>query len=188
MIFFHVPKTAGVSVSKAIYGRPLGHFCANDVRKTMPSTFSSAFTFGISRHPVNRLYSAYRFSRIGHTSEMGIRDPDKYQIDEFKTFESFVSNWLLFQDLSKLDGVFRPQHFYLCQDRQIIVDRVFKFEKIEEIETILSSVLEKNIRLSRSNISPIEEEKIIDQKTIEIIEEMYYLDFEIFGYSSRINA
>ena len=154
----------------------------------MPSTFASVFTFGVSRHPVNRLYSAYRFCRAGCTGEMGIRNPNQYQSKEFETFESFVSSWLVFQDLRKVDGVFRPQHFYLCKNTKIIVNKVFKFEKLGEVEASLSTILEKEIHLSQSNVSPAKEEKIIDQKIIDIIEDLYHLDYKIFGYSPRTDA
>lgn len=35
VIFVHVPKAAGVSVSRALYGRPLGHFRALDIRLSL---------------------------------------------------------------------------------------------------------------------------------------------------------
>ena len=180
--FFHVPKTAGVSISKALYGRPLGHFYAVNVRMVLPKTFASTFTFGISRHPVDRLYSAYRFARAGSTDEMAIRNPRQYQIKEFNTFDNFVCEWLVNQNLKRIDGVFRPQHFYLCRGKNVIVDRVFRYEEINELENVLSSVLDKDIDIGHSNVSPIYDSKVIDKKTIQVIQEVYHLDYVIFGY------
>ena len=40
-IFIHIPKAAGVSVNRAIYGKPLGHFYAKDIQKMCPKTFKA---------------------------------------------------------------------------------------------------------------------------------------------------
>ena len=109
-IFIHVPKAAGVSVNCSIYGRPLGHFYAQDVKKFYPRMFESLYVFGVVRHPVDRLYSAYHFARQGGTDVMSMSNPDLYiNNPEFTSFERFVTKWLKKQDLSKIDGVFRPR-------------------------------------------------------------------------------
>ena len=77
-IYLHVPKTAGVSVSRALYGRPLRHFRAMDIRRICPGRFNGLLTFGVVRHPIDRLHSAYRFAKAGGTSEMVIMSPRMY--------------------------------------------------------------------------------------------------------------
>ena len=182
VVFFHVPKTAGVSVSRALYGKSLGHFYASNVKVLMPRLFESAFTFGVSRHPVDRLHSAYRFARSGGTDEMGIRNPKKYTNQSFFSFNDFVTRWLVNQKLENLDGVFRPQYLYLCDDNKIIVDRVFEFSNLVEIEEVLSELLDKEINLKHSNISYNNEIEKISGTSMKIIKDLYRLDFEIFNY------
>ena len=132
-IFIHVPKAAGVSVNRAIYGRPLGHFYAKDIKQLCPKTFDQTFTFSVVRHPIDRLYSAYRFSRKGGTSVMGMDNPSFYiNNPDFVSFETFVKNWLVKQNLNKIDGVFSPQFLYLfdCDDN-LLVDQFYHLEDIE---------------------------------------------------------
>ena len=182
MLFIHVPKAAGYSISLALYGRALGHFYAKDIQKLRPDLFGSLYTFGVVRHPVDRLYSAYRFARSGGTAVMGMKNPALYKIDAFSSFEGFVREWLVEQDLTKIDGVFRPQHLYLCDGDEVLVDKVFKLEEIGLLEKKLSDVLDRNILLEHHNRSKVEATEIMSDATIKIIEGLYKKDFEIFDY------
>ena len=154
-IFIHVPKAAGVSVNKAIYGRPLGHFYARDIHSLCSTTFNSLFTFSVVRHPVDRLYSAYRFARQGGTDVMGMSNPDFYiNHPDFISFEKFVTSWLKKQDLSKIDGVFRPQYLYLFDDsKNLLVDKFYKLEQIERYFDEISEKIGKPFILDHHNKS-----------------------------------
>lgn len=182
VIFIHVPKAAGYSVNVALYGRALGHFYAKDIRKLCPKSFESMFTFGVVRHPVDRLYSAYRFAKSGGTAVMGMKTPELYKIDAFSSFERFVHEWLVEQDLAEIDGVFRPQHLYLCDGDEVLVDDVFKLEKINLLEKKLSVVLDRNIILEHHNRSKMGATEFISDASLKIIEGLYKKDFEIFDY------
>lgn len=183
VIFVHVPKAAGVSVSRALYGRPLGHFQARDIRRICPETFASLITFGVVRHPVDRLYSAYRFARTGGTKEMGMTHPEIYRTEVFSTFDRFVGEWLVKQDLASIDGVFRPQHLYLCDGAEIIVDQVIPLEQIGEGMHTLSARLGKKIVLGHHNKSTERSLVIESAETLAIIHKLYRKDFEFFNYS-----
>jgi Sulfotransferase family len=181
-IFIHVPKAAGVSVSRALYGRPLGHFRALDIRRVCPGTFDSLLTFGVVRHPIDRLYSAYRFARTGGTGEMGMNNSALYQSDYFSSFNRFVCEWLPQQDISKVDGVFRPQHLYLCHGDAVIVDKVIKLEQIAQGMRELSALLGKEIVLGHHNKLQALPFVVNSAETQKIIERIYQKDFEIFSY------
>lgn len=184
VLFIHVPKAAGVSVNQAIYGRPLGHFYAKDIKRICPKIFINTFSFSVVRNPVNRLYSAYSFSRQGGTSIMGMSNPDFYiNNPDFTSFEKFVTNWLKKQDLSKIDGIFRPQHLYLFDDsKNLLVDKFYKLEGVERNFDEISEKIGKPFILDHHNKS--------DRKNIEIsdelratIYEIYKQDFELLDYS-----
>ena len=183
-IFIHVPKAAGVSVSRALYGRPLGHFPAVDIRRVCPAAFSNLFTFGVVRHPVDRLYSAYRFARAGGTGEMGMANPALYQSHYFSSFDKFVSEWLPNQDINKVDGVFKPQHLYLCDGDAVIVDKVIKLEQIEQGMQEISALMAKEIVLGHHNKSQVSPFAIESADTMSIIKQIYQKDFSLFSYSS----
>ena len=183
-IFIHVPKAAGVSVSRAIYGRTLGHFYAKDIKKICPRAFESLHVFGVVRHPVDRLYSAYHFARQGGTGFMSMSNPNFYiNSPDFVSFESFVTNWLKKQDLSKIDGVFRPQYLYLFDDsKNLLVDKFYKLERIEQYFDEISEKIGKPFILERHNKSNRKNIEISDELRATIYE-LYKQDFELLGYS-----
>lgn len=186
VLFIHVPKAAGYSVSVAIYGRALGHFYAKDVRKLCPNIFASTFTFGVVRHPADRLYSAYRFAKSGGTTVMGMENPKQYKIDAFSSFDRFVREWLVDQDLTQIDGVFRPQYLYLCdKDGKVVVDEVFKLEQVDLAIKKVSQILGRDLILGHDNRSVEEVKQDVSKETLEIIENLYQKDFEIFDYAFK---
>mgnify|MGYP001307073017 CR=1 FL=1 len=184
VIFVHVPKAAGVSVNNAIYGRPLGHFYAKDIKEICPYLFEDLFTFSVVRHPIERLYSAYNFSRKGGTKIMKMHRHDYYSNhSDFKTFEKFVHNWLSKRELAKLDGVFRPQFLYLFNDKEkLLVDKFYKLENIEQYYEEISKNIGKPFSLGHENSS---ENKVLDisNDLKQSIYELYRKDFELLGYS-----
>jgi hypothetical protein len=181
-IFIHVPKTAGVSVSRALYGRPLGHFTAVDIRRVLPREFGSLFTFGVVRNPLNRLISAYRFARAGGTSEMRMKKPGIYSTEEFRTFDSFVFEWLVHQDLSSVDGVFRPQYLYLCDKSGIIVDYVATIENLCNDIDVVSLAVNRVIHIEHNNQSCSENLIEPSIETIQLVQHLYEKDYVTFGY------
>jgi hypothetical protein len=185
-IFIHVPKAAGVSVSRAIYGRTLGHFYAQDIKKVCPKTFHSLHVFGVVRHPVDRLFSAYCFAKKGGTGVMGMKNPAYYiNHPSFESFDKFVAEWLVNQDLKKIDGVFRPQYLYLYdEDENLLVDSIYKLEGIESGMAELSNKINRDIVLEHHNKSEVEALSI-SEDLMDTIFKLYKKDFELLSYSVR---
>ncbi len=187
-IFFHVPKAAGVSVSRALYGRPLGHYYAVDVRRICPTLFKDLLTFGVVRHPMDRLFSAYRFAITGGTAEMGMENPYFYRNSLFSSFDKFVNGWLVHQPIETLDGVFKPQYLYLCDGSDVIVDKVIKMENLAQGMREVSSVLGKELIIGRSNKTQEMTLVIESKETVTAIQEFYKVDFDIFSYPLDPNS
>ena len=183
-IFIHIPKGAGVSVNQAIYGRPLGHFYAKDIKRIYPKIFKKFFTFSVVRNPIDRLYSAYHFSIQGGTNVMGIKNYGYYiNNQDFNSFESFVTKWLKKQNLLKIDFIFRPQYVYLFDDnKKLLVDKFYKLEHIEEYFDEISNAIGKPFSLEHLNASKRGKVKITDELRNEICN-IYKQDFKLLGYS-----
>ena len=79
-LFFHIPKTAGVSVSRSLFGDiKWGHRNVKFYKMHYgEKVFNSLYKFCFVRNPYKRLYSAYTFLKQG-----GINNQDlsfsKYQ-------------------------------------------------------------------------------------------------------------
>ena len=112
-IFIHIPKTAGVSLAKAIYGDVSfeGHrsFYFNSIALNIRN--EEYFSFTIVRNPFDRLYSAYNFLKKGgmnHHDSLAF----KTHLLKFNNFEDFVLNGLDNKLIFKITHLI-PQHKYL---------------------------------------------------------------------------
>lgn len=187
-IFVHVPKAAGTSVNKALYGRTLGHYTATAIRDKFPELYERAFTFSLVRNPWDRVLSAYRFACVGRTDTMAVRNPSQYRIHEFESFERFVCEWLPQQDVEKVDYIFRPQWMFVCDDRnELMVDHLGHVEAVDETVAILTEKLgrQTSIKNENSTRGPKSDFRsaYCRSEMIDIVESIYIRDIEKFKYT-----
>ena len=185
-IFIHVPKVAGTSINKAIYGRTLGHYTALEIQTKFPKLYKNSYVFSFVRNPWSRVVSAYQFAKQGRTESMGVCNPKQYQIPEFDTFERFVKEWLVKQDVNKLDYIFQPQVLFLTDSKgDIIADNVEKLENLASGIAILEKKLGKKINVGRANATSSKDDFktfYTNPELVEIIESIYKKDIETFIY------
>lgn len=126
-IFIHIPKCAGVSVKKALYGsRPGAHSTLSDYTCIFSlKEICTYFKFTVVRNPWDRLVSAYHFLKKG-----GMNDADREwaqsNISEYEDFESFVVNWLNKDNIWKYYH-FYPQHYFFLELHKKSTCRLFCF-------------------------------------------------------------
>jgi len=187
-IFVHVPKAAGTSVNKALYGRTLGHYSATEIRDTFPALYRRAFTFSLVRNPWARALSAYRFACVGRTDSMGIDKPAQYQIPEFESFERFICDWLPEQNVADLDFVFRPQWHFVCNvSGQPMVDHLGYVELMGDTVSILSEKLNRKIIIGNENSTGnletnVYQKHYVKNEMVDIVRSVYSKDIDLFGY------
>ena len=186
-IFIHVPKVAGTSINKAIYGRTLGHYTAAEIKNKFPYLYNECFVFSFVRNPWSRVVSAYKFAKQGRTESMGVYRPEQYQIPEFDSFERFIKEWLVLQDVNTLDYVFQPQIRFLTDNNgEIIVDYVEKLENLESGIITIEQHLAKTINVGRSNATSATTDSYRDyytnQDLIDLVSDIYKNDIQTFGY------
>lgn len=185
IIFIHIPKAAGTSIANAIYGKRNGHLTASFVKENLGSLFDSKYSFSVSRNPYDRLVSAYTFARQGGTKQGAIGNPQYYQKPIFKTFESFIKNWLVQQDLTQVDFVFQPQHLFVFKNNVSLVDNIYYLEDLAPLEQKLSSILKTEITIGNKNQNRLDQNSYDEYYTPElkkITYQLYQKDFKLFGY------
>ncbi|WP_417448405.1 sulfotransferase family 2 domain-containing protein [Idiomarina abyssalis] len=188
-IFVHVPKAAGTSVNKALYGRTLGHYSAAEIQSKFPELYERAFTFSLVRNPWDRVLSAYRFACVGRTDSMGVHKPDQYRIPEFGSFERFVCEWLPKQDVEGLDYIFRPQWMFICDESgQVMVDHLGRVEELGATVEILADKLGKPVSIKNENSTRSSRkndfrEAYTRPEMIDIVRSVYRRDIDLFKYS-----
>jgi len=184
LIFIHVPKCAGTSVSKALYGSSLGHYTARELRSFSPNTFNDLTTVAVIRDPFERALSAYKYANSGGTKTGWAASRQEYDQDSFATFESFANTWLAAQSTENLDYVFRRQtDFILDREGNIIVDQLVKLEDLVRLwPTIIKNKkvsLQQIPELNRQNAKSLEEISISDDASA-ALRLFYKSDFDLW--------
>ncbi|MEQ3638116.1 MAG: sulfotransferase family 2 domain-containing protein [Alteromonas sp.] len=188
-LFFHIPKSAGTSIVRALYGNSgVGHFPAHVLKKADEQYFFQAYKFTVVRDPYDRLISAYEFAKRGGTDDVPFFAG--YDMGEFpQNFDMFVVEWLARIDFDTCDYVFRPQNWFVCdQNQQLLIDKVYKFENMDQVEVELSNHTGRTIKIPMTN--KVARNKAISDyysnpTVLNLVNEIYKQDFEIFGYEMK---
>lgn len=184
IIFIHIPKAAGTSITDVLYGQRNGHLTASVVKKGMGPDFDRKYSFSVSRNPYSRLVSAYKFATQGETHDGAIANPSFYQQPVFSSFERFVKEWLIHQDLLALDNVFKPQHHFVFDNSKLLVNDLFKLEEMDKLEDVLTKRLGKEVKINKKNTTKSsEKQERYTEELKDIVFKLYKKDFELFSYS-----
>ena len=132
-IFIHIPKCAGNAVQKSLFGEVVfGHQTVRQYQLALSSSeYRKAWKFTITRDPYERIVSAWRFLKAG-----GLHAHDQQyfveNLSEFPTFDHFVNDWLVYQDLKNCGCVhFKPQvHFIQDLSGVLAMDQMIKLSNL----------------------------------------------------------
>lgn len=205
-IFIHIPKTGGGSVEALLRLQPTlqnyyaldktiinfwdpinkyrgfscpAHLPAPIIKSLNPLAYKDFYKFSIVRNPYDKILSEYCWK---------VREqyaPEESNSHIFlQNFKAWVNN---------LPEVFErpiyshliPQHYYLYENNNLLVDEVYRFE--EGMKDILEKIAVKlNIKRfsahQNKNKFSIDKNQFLTQKVKDIIYSLYAKDFEIFGY------
>ena len=184
IIFVHIPKTAGISVAKAIFGDVSleGHRSVMFYKNLFNEDFSEYFTFSVVRNPWDRLYSAFKFLEKGG---INIHDRNAYEqyLEEYKDFEDFVTNGLNKKMIYEIMH-FIPQSEFICsKDGKIDVNYIARFENLKDDISKLSEKINNPIELDHHNSNKkVSYKEIYTSDMIKKVEEIYKMDIINFNY------
>jgi chondroitin 4-sulfotransferase 11 len=188
IIFVHNPKVAGVAISKSLYGQTLGHIAASDIQKLKPQLFASSFVIGFCRNPVDRFFSAYRFAT--QNPDVVARSPG-FPVDQtaWSTVAGLL-DWLACQDLAKVNYIFRPQTYYLCDaNGKVLVDYLGRHESFASDISKIESACDRKLSIEIANASRRDDNVIKpDVEIVRQIQDIYAADFSNFHYDSLSEA
>lgn len=133
VIFIHVPKNAGTTISTQLYGRHIGHRTAQFYQNCDHAYYASKPSFALFRCPVERFKSAYKFALAGGTPNV----PASPIVTEFaRSFETETHCAAFIAELApterdRLDPVFKSQSHYVCDGNGAVsVNALFDLKKV----------------------------------------------------------
>ena len=185
-VFVHIPKTAGISLVKSIYGENIergGHRKITHISKLMPGPLNDYFTFTIIRNPWDRLYSAYKFMMNG-----GINQHDEnafnLHLSSINSFEDFVMNWLHENNLKHIIH-FYPQSWFLKDNSEKVeLDFIGRFEYLSSDFAKIANKIGVENKLKHLNKGDKRSYKTVyNQEMKEKVKLIYKEDIERFKYT-----
>jgi hypothetical protein len=188
-IFLHIPKTAGLAVSKTLFGSHgpshlnYGWFVENFGIHTVKAYYKFTFV----RNPWDRLHSAYFFLKKGGINEDNVEFAQK-NLSHLNSFEQFVMEWL---DEQSMDSYwhFIPQYKFITSSKNpnnIMADFVGRFENLDNDFKIVANRLGfKNISLKYVNVNSEKGSTYLKDYSKEMIDkvaDLYRQDIQLLNY------
>ncbi len=179
-VFFHIPKTAGISISKSLFGGvKWGHRSVNFYKSHYgEKVFNSLYKFCFVRNPYDRLFSAYTFLKEGGINNQDLEFSNSH-LQEFASFDEFVLKGLEKQEI--MDWVhFKPQYTFVCDENDnIVMDFVGKMETLNTDFNTVCKHLNIESELQKLNMSS-EKKNEFSEKVKTMIKLKYQKDFNLF--------
>jgi hypothetical protein len=184
-IFVHIPKCAGTSVSKALFGNFSGGHLTFDeyLNHFEPGCIASYFKFTFVRNPWDRVVSCYHYLKDGGSRE-GDRLWFSTELAPLKDFEQFVKRWLNKENIWTKQA-FTPQYHYIVERRnKAQVDFVGYLENLEEDFEHIRTRMGLDCHLQHVNKSKHHDYRdYYNEETKAIVAEAYETDIKLLGYN-----
>lgn len=203
-IFVHIPKCAGISVGRTLFGEYEGNHLPIPAYQMIfdQQDFDEYFKFSFVRNPWDRLVSAYRFMKHGAeaATAVGLVAPDasrhaetkrsvRSEVSQFDDFEHFVTSWVRPENI-RLHEHFRGQHRFVCSPNgKLQLDFVGRFETLDQdVQSVAErlGVATELVHHNRTNASHETKASVRDMytpRTRDIVAKMYEKDIRLFDYS-----
>jgi len=186
-IFVHIPKCAGISLVKSLFGHySLGH--GNLKRYQImfgPEEFNSYFKFTVVRNPYDRLVSAFLFMKQGGINEKDKRWAER-NLSPYADFDAFVKGWVNRSNIWK--GLhFRPQCSFIClKKKQPGLDFIGYFENLAADFAFICRKLQITTSLIEANRNLARKKSFLEyynDETRAIVADAYADDLRVLGYN-----
>jgi hypothetical protein len=193
-IFVHIPKTAGVSVVKALFGSFGGHHTPLWLYRLLytRAEFDAYFKFAFVRNPWDRLLSAFLFLKRGGMNDRDRRWAETH-LAAYPDFDRFVRRGLT-RKTAYAELHFVPQYWFLAlKGPRPAVDFVGYYENLPQDfvsirERLGVSPERRLLALNRTEGKPSDFREYYTPETRRIVAEVYREDIELFGYDFENRA
>jgi len=128
VIFLHVPRTGGTSISRTLYGHDsVEHHSARCLKAMAPQFWNTTQSFAVVRDPLDRFVSSYAFVRGGGTETCRLSAVFRAQTAAIRSVDDYL-DFIEERGVMDLDFVMRPQSWFVCDARGApMVRRLFLY-------------------------------------------------------------
>lgn len=204
-IHIHIPKTAGVSLEHAIMSQILGYNTSGEIghlskelkfrfelrgaqkhkqarfyvpRDISKKLWDKYYKFAIVRNPWDRVVSEFHWR---HTL------PTRRPSTDFKEFINYCESRIKDTRNRNQDIYWthaQSQKSYVTDKTgNVMLDEIFRFEKLSEAVSIISSKLNIPLNMKKYNTSKHKQyQKYYNDETKEMVNKLYREDIEMFDY------
>lgn len=177
VLFIHVPKTGGTSISHFLLNNNMDQWIRGYPFRHDPYFFmetnnnitKDTFTFSVVRNPYTRAYSYYKHFN--------------YQNNLNYSFNKFL---LLVKEkvsFPKTPMIIFPQSFYLLdRNKKIKLSKIYKFENLKEFEKDFKTRIP---HLMKGIYDKNEYYKDYTEDNISLVQDIYNEDFNLLNYSFK---
>lgn len=185
-IFIHIPKTAGISISKTLFNVRVGHKSIRKYEIYNKMKFKNYYKFTFVRNPWDRILSAFTFLKSGGINEYDKKWGEKY-LSRYENLNDFIIDLQNHQFKNQVfkHMHFKPQYKFICDERlNLKVDFVGRFENINHDFDIVRKNLGIERELIKSNTSKhVHYSEYYTSETKDIVAKLYALDIKLLKYS-----
>jgi len=177
VIFIHVPKSAGVALSNALYGRSLGHIPFFAMRRFLGASTDEYYFFTYIRDPKSRFVSAVNYARDNWDEIKGSKGlPSKDVL--FGDINNIAISWLEGKSDDELNYIFKTQSFYVENGDNFV--NLFLFENIASSLDFLKKDTGLDIEIKKMNSSIRKREEISDRAD-NALRAVYERDYRLYA-------
>mgnify|MGYP001157014909 CR=1 FL=1 len=186
-IFIHIPKTAGISVSKSIYGENKGHTKLLHYQRYDEERFDRYYKFAFVRNPWDRFVSAFYYLKKGGRNQQDKSWAAKYLMngESLNGFIERINGDKNFRRDVLIHQHFEPQINYLKdKSGNLNIDFIGRFENLNDDFQKIANHLQISAKLKEININKEKDhyKTYYNDKTKEIIERLYAEDIIKLNY------
>ncbi len=178
VLFIHIPKNAGMSVSSILYGEQVFHPTIRYYQRVAEDIASSLPSFAIWRNPIERFVSAYCYGRVGGAPNAPVARAFRKLYGAFGSLNDALDHVASAKNLYDIDHIFRPQFWYVADFAgRIAVDNICMIDDLDR--AVASDALPGLRDVARLNRSKSMKVKLTDVQ-IDRLRQLYSIDFAIY--------
>ncbi len=138
LLFIHIPKAAGMSISQALYGTQVKHLSIRLARRLDGGRLAALPSFAVLRDPTARFLSAYRYGLAGGSANNEVAEPYRALYRDFRSIDDALDHVEGAASPYAVDHIYRPQSWYVSDARgRVAVDRLLTMDDIPDLPKLV---------------------------------------------------